>query len=71
MDKRKEAFERALEDLTDMKNHEADYGIINKFQHIINTFANMESVCDRMAEDIAAEQGKTREEVLEEYYGKA
>ncbi len=54
-----------------MKNHEADYGIINKFQHIINTFANMESVCDRMAEDIAAEQGKTREEVLEEYYGKA
>ena len=70
MDKRKEAFERALQDLTDMKNHKANYGIINKYQHIINTFAEMEQVCDRMAEDIAEAKGKSKEEVFEEYYGK-
>ena len=71
MNKRKEAFERALKDLNDMKNHEADYGVINKYQHIINTFAAVEQVADRMAEDIAAERGKSKDEIIEEYYGKA
>jgi len=71
MSKRKEAIERALRDLTDMKNHEADYGIINKYQHIINTMARIDQVCDMMAGDIAAERGRDKEEVLDEYYGKA
>lgn len=70
MNKRREAFERALHDLNDMKNHEANYGIINKYLHIINTFAQMERVCNAMAEDIAETRGTSKDEVMEEYYGK-
>ncbi len=70
MDKRKEAFERALQDLNDMKNHEADYAVINKYLNIINLFAGMERVCEAMASDLAEASGKTREEIIEDYYGR-
>jgi len=70
MSKTKESVERALRDLNDMKNHEADYGIINKYLNIINTFATLGHVCDAMAKDLAEKTGKTPEAVMDEYYGK-
>ena len=70
MNKRREAFERALQDLNDMKNHEANYGL-NKYLHIINTFAQMERVCNAMAVDIAETRGVSKDEIMEEYYEKA
>lgn len=70
MDKRKAALERALQDLNDMKNHEAEYAVINKYLNIINLFAKMGHVCEAMASDLAEAAGKTKEEILEEYYGR-
>lgn len=64
---KKEAMERALQDLNDMKNHEADYGVINKYLNIINTFAELVRMSEAMAADIGAKEGKSKEEILEEY----
>ena len=59
--------ERALQDLQDMKNHEAEYAVINRYQNIINQLDGIRTVCNAMAEDIGKEKGLTRDQVLEKY----
>ena len=67
----KEPVLEALEKLEEMQSFETSYAQINKVQNIINTFANLDQVCESMAAEIARQTGRSREEVLDEYYRRA
>jgi len=56
--------------LEDLKNHEANYAVINKYLSLINATAALKDVAEAMASDLAEKNGKTKEEVLAEYYAK-
>lgn len=71
VEEKRKAIERALHDLNDFKNYEADYGKINKLINIINNFASLSAACDMMAERIADDEKRTKEEVLVEFFEKA
>ena len=71
IEEKSNAIERALQDLNDFKNYEADYGKINKLINIINNYADLHKTCQLMAERIAADENRSRDEVLEEFYEKA
>ena len=71
IEEKSNAIERALQDLNDFKNYEADYGKINKLINIINNYADLHKACRLMAERIAADENRSRDEVLEEFYEKA
>ena len=67
----KEPVLEALKKLEKMQSFETSYAQINKVQNIINTFANLDQVCESMAAEIARQTGRSREEVLDEYYRRA
>ena len=67
----KEPVLEALTKLEEMQSFETSYAQINKVQNIINTFANLDQVCESMAAEIARQTGRSREEVLDEYYRRA
>ena len=71
IEEKHKAMERALHDLSDFKNYEADYGKINKLINIINNFAGLMAACEKMAERIAKDENRTKEEVLVEFFEKA
>ena len=64
----KKPIQAALENLEEMQAFESSYAQINKVQSIINTFANLERVCDMMAETIAEKENCKPEEILREYF---
>ncbi|MBR2215286.1 MAG: hypothetical protein IJ849_05960 [Selenomonadaceae bacterium] len=67
----KKKCEKALQDLNDMKNHEADYAVINRLLNIINLFAGVIAAGELMAEELAQLQGKTAADVVQDYAAKA
>ena len=67
----KEPVLEALKKLEEMQSFETSYAQINKVQNIINTFENLDQVCESMAAEIARQTGRSREEVLDEYYRRA
>ena len=67
----KEPVLEALKKLEEMQSFETSYAQINKVQNIINTFAKLDQVCESMAAEIARQTGRSREEVLDEYYRRA
>ena len=68
LEARHKAMERALQDLSEFKNYEADYGKINKLINVINNFAALMAACELMAERIAKDENRTKEEVLAKVY---
>ena len=68
VEEKRKGIERALHDLNDFKNYEADYGKINKLINIINNFASLSFACEMMAERIARDENRTKEEVLVEFF---
>ena len=71
IDEKHKAMERALQDLNEFKNYEADYSKINKLINIMNNFALLKTACELMAQRIAKNENRTNEEVLAEFYEKA
>lgn len=67
----KQPVRRALEILKERQSYESSYAEINKIQELINRFASLDQACDLLAADLAELQGRKRENVLKEYYGKA
>ena len=67
----KQQIQTALQELNDIKNREADYGQINKLQNIINKFDHVARTARLMAEDIAAKEGTSADEVFDRYGEKA
>lgn len=67
----KKPIRKALEQLEEMQSFESSYAEINKVQSMINTFANLECAAELMAEEIGSTTGKSREQVLENYYRRA
>jgi len=61
---------KVIDELEDLKNHEANYAVINKYLSLINATAALKDVAEAMASDLAEKTGKTKEEVLAEYYAK-
>lgn len=61
----------ALEQLEEMQAHETSYAQINKLQGLLNTFAKLERAGELMADDLAARDGHSREQVLAEFYRRA
>ena len=67
----KKKCEKALQDLNDMNNHEADYAVINRLLNIINLFAGVIAAGELMAEELAQLQGKTAADMVQDYAAKA
>lgn len=65
-----EDITKVIDNLMDLKNHEAHYAEINKYLAMINATQALKDVAELMAEDLAEKSGKTKEEVLAEYYEK-
>jgi len=61
---------KVIDKLSDLKNHEAHYAEINRYLAMINSVMALRDVAEMMASDIAAQNGKTKEEVIAEYYAK-
>lgn len=61
----------ALEQLEEMQAHESSYAQINKLQGLLNTFAKLERAGELMADDLAARDGRSREQVLADFYRQA
>lgn len=66
----KKPIQAALEKLEEMQAFESSYAQINKVQSIINTFADLERVCDMMAATIAEKENCKPEEILREYFAR-
>ena len=66
----KRSVQSALEKLEEMQAFESSYAQINKIQGIINTFANLERVCEMMATTIAEKENCKPEEILREYFAR-
>lgn len=71
MEKVTEPIHAALEELEELQSYESSYSSINKYQKLINTFANLKHAAEFMAEDLARHDNKTPAEVFEEYMRKA
>ena len=65
-----EDIDKVIEGLTDLKNHEAHYAEINKYQAMINYTQGLKDAFENMAADFAETKGKTKEDVIAEYYEK-
>jgi len=65
-----EDITKVIDNLMELKNHEAHYAEINKYLAMINATQALKDVAELMAEDLAEKSGKTKEEVLAEYYEK-
>ena len=61
---------KVIDKLSDLKNHEAHYAEINRYLAMINSVVALRDVAELMAADIAEAKGKTKEEVISEYYAK-
>ena len=70
IDEKHKAMERALQDLNEFKNYEADYGKINKLINVMNNFALLKVTCELMANCIAKDENRSKEDVLAEFYEK-
>ena len=67
----KRPVREALEQLEKMKMLESSYAEVNKYQSLINLFANLSYACELMADEIGDRTGKKTEEVLAEYFERA
>ena len=65
-----EDITKVIDNLMELKNHEAHYAEINKYLAMINATQALKDVAELMAEDLAEKSGKTKEAVLAEYYEK-
>lgn len=70
MDDVKKPIRDALETLKELQSYESSYANINKIQQVVNRFAELERVCDMLAEALAEVEGRSKDEVLTDYYGK-
>ena len=61
----------ALQQLEKMKMLESSYAEVNKYQSLINLFANLSYACELMADEIGEQTGKRTDDVLAEYYERA
>ena len=71
MDDVKRPVWEALQQLEQMKMMESSYAEVNKYQSLINLFANLSYACELMADEIGERNGKKTDEVLAEYYERA
>lgn len=62
-------YEAALRDLNSVKDREIEYAQINTLQNIVNRFAALIRTAEAMADYIAKQEGKTRNEVLKDFAG--
>lgn len=67
----KRPVREALQQLEKMKMLESSYAEVNKYQSLINLFANLSYACELMAEELSEHTGQKPEEVLAEYYNRA
>lgn len=65
-----EDIAKVIDNLIDLKNHEAHYAEINKYLAMINATQALKDVAEMMATALAEKSGKSKEEVLAEYYEK-
>ena len=70
MDDVKKPIRDALETLKELQSYESSYANINKIQQVVNRFAELERVCDMLAEALAGVEGRNKDEVLTDYFGK-
>ncbi|SHK42581.1 hypothetical protein SAMN05216582_1048 [Selenomonas ruminantium] len=67
----KRPVREALQQLEKMKMLESSYAEVNRYQSIINLFANLSYACELMADEIGERTGQRTEDVLAEYYKRA
>ena len=67
MEEQANVYVKALHDLNNIKDRECDYAQINTLQGIINRFAEVIHLADAMAEHIAAQEGKTKQDIMKEF----
>lgn len=67
----KRPIREALQQLEQKKMLESSYAEVNKYQSLINLFANLSYACELMADEIGDRTGQRTEEVLAEYYKRA
>ena len=67
----KRPVREALQQLEQKKMLESSYAEVNKYQSLINLFANLQRACELMADEISSQSGVKLEEVLAEFYEKA
>ncbi len=67
----KRPVREALQQLEQKKMLESSYAEVNKYQSLINLFANLQRACELMADEISSQSGVKPEEVLAEFYEKA
>lgn len=65
-----EDIDKVIDCLMDLKNHEANYAEINKYLAHINATQALKDVTEALASQIAEKAGKTKEEIIAEYYAK-
>ena len=65
-----EDINKVIEGLTDLKNHEAHYAEINKYQAMINYTQALKDAFEMMAADFAETKGKSKEDLIADYYAK-
>ena len=67
----KRPIREALQQLEQKKMLESSYAEVNKYQSLINLFANLSYACELMADEIGDRTGQRTEDVLAEYYKRA
>ncbi|MBQ1415831.1 MAG: hypothetical protein IIT82_09435 [Selenomonas sp.] len=67
----KRPVREALQQLEQKKMLESSYAEVNKYQSLINLFANLQRACELMADEIGSHTGQKQEEVLAEFYEQA
>ena len=67
----KRPVREALQQLEKMKMLESSYAELNKYQSLINLFANLSYACELMSDELCERTGQRTEEVLAEYYERA
>ncbi|MCR5756798.1 MAG: hypothetical protein K6F95_02700 [Selenomonas sp.] len=67
----KRPVREALQQLEQMKMLESSYAEVNKYQNLINLFANLSYASELMADEIGERTGQKTEEVLAEYFQRA
>ena len=67
----KRPVREALQQLEQKKMLESSYAEVNKYQSLINLFANLQRACELMADEIGSHPGQKQEEVLAEFYEQA
>lgn len=65
-----EDITKVIDELENLKNHEANYAVINKYLSLINATQALKDVAEAMASDLGEKAGKDKEEIIAEYYAK-